>query len=51
MVYIYYIKSVGQLLVRENEISLHGTAHLRTVGGTLPLRVATITMKIAAIEH
>ena len=55
MLYIYDIKSVGQLLVRENEISLHkwsvGPAHLQTVEGTLPLKVATITLKIAAIEH
>jgi len=45
MQYIYDIKS-GLLPVRENEISLHkwsvGTAHLRTVEGTLPLGVATL---------
>jgi len=43
------------LLVRENEISLHkwsvGTAHLCTVERTLPLGVATLTLKTAAIEH
>ena len=54
MRHIYDIKS-GLLLVRENEISLHkwsvGTAHLRTVEGTLPLGVATLTLKIASIER
>jgi len=54
MPYIHDIKS-GLLLVRENEISLHkwsiGTAHLRTVKGTLSLGVATLTLKIAATEN
>jgi len=49
MQYIYDIKS-GLLPVRENEISLHkwsvGTAHLRTVEGTLPLGVATLHWKL-----
>jgi len=52
MLYIYDIKL---LLVRKNEISLHkwsvGTAHLRTVEGTLPLGVATHTLKTTAIEY
>jgi len=54
MRYIYDIRS-GLLLVRENEISLHkwsvGAAHLRIVEGTLPLGVATLTLKTAAVEH
>jgi len=54
MRYIYDIKS-GLLLVRESEISLHkwsvSTAHLRAVEGTLPLGVATLTLKTASIEH
>jgi len=54
MRYIYDIKS-GLLLVRENEISFHkwsvGTAHLRTVEGTLSVGVATLTLKTASIEH
>jgi len=28
-----------------------GTAHLRTVEGTLPLGVATLTLKTPATEH
>jgi len=51
MRYIYDITS-WLLLVRVNGISLHkwsvGTAHLRTVRGTLPLGVATLTLKTAA---
>jgi len=54
MRYIYDNKS-ALLLVRENEISLHkwsvGTAHLRTAEGTLPLGVATLTLKTAGVEH
>jgi len=52
MQYIYDIKS-ELLLVRENEISLHkwsvGTAYLCTTEGTLPLGVATLTLKTIAI--
>jgi len=51
---VYAIKS-RLLLVRESEISLHkwsvGTAHLRTVEGKLPLGVAILLLKTAAIEH
>ena len=54
MQYIYDIKS-ELLLVRKNDFSLHkwsvGTAHLRTVEGTLLLGVATLTLKTASIEH
>jgi len=48
MRHIYDIKS-GLLLVHENEISLHkwsvGTAHLRTVEGTLSLGVETLNIE------
>ena len=53
MRFIYDIKSVGQLAVREWDFTTQwsvGTAHLRTGEETLPLRVAILTLKIAAIR-
>jgi len=53
MRYIYDIKS-GLLLVRENEVSIHkcsvGTALLHTEERSLPLGLATLALKTAAIE-